>query len=314
VIAVDVGGTKKNAALVHEDGSLESAMTRSTPTSSQEEFLAQLEQMVEELHGGEAAIGLGLPSTIDRRAGRVISSVNIPLADIDVRGRFEERFGVPVGLDNDGNAAAIAEWKIGAGRGTQNLVLLTLGTGIGGGLILDGKPFRGSTGAGAELGHMVLQYGGPDCAGTCTGTGHFETLASGRPADEAAARILGDGAGGVELVEAARAGNQEAIAALAEIGRRLGAGIASLINVFEPQLVVLGGGFGQAGELLFAPAREVVAQEALPPGRDTVRIVPAELGPRAGLVGAGFVGYEALAEAGGRSGKAGAPLKRKRAP
>jgi glucokinase len=295
VIGVDVGGTKMNAALVHEDGRYERAVMRPTPTSSQEDFLAELERMVEELCDGEAAaIGLGLPSTIDRGAGRVVSSVNIPLAEEGVRARFEERFGLPVGLDNDANAAAIAEWKVGAGRGVRNLVLLTLGTGVGGGLILDGKPFRGATGAGAQLGHMVLQYGGPPCAGTCTGHGHVETLASGRAADDAAARILGGDAGGLELVEAARAGNAECVEALAEIGRRLGAAIGSLVNVFEPEVVVLGGGFGRAGDLVFGPARAVVAVEALPPGRDTVRIVPAELGPRAGLVGAGFVGYEAL--------------------
>lgn len=295
VIGVDVGGTKMNAALVHEDGRFEGAVMRATPTSSQTEFLSALEAVVSELSDGEvAAIGLGLPSTIDRRAGRVVSSVNIPLADVEVRSRFEERFGLPVGIDNDANAAAIAEWKIGAGRGARDMVMLTLGTGIGGGLILDGKPYRGATGAGAELGHMVLQYGGPDCAGSCSGTGHFETLASGRAADEAAEQILGGDARGVELVEEARDGNQACVDALAEIGRRLGAGIASLINIFEPELVVLGGGFGQAGELLFGPAREVIAREALPPGRDTVRIVPAELGPRAGLVGAGFVAYEAL--------------------
>lgn len=295
MIGVDVGGTKMNAALVHEDGRFEGALMRPTPTGSQDEFLAELERMVDELRAAEpAAIGLGLPSTIDRRAGRVVSSVNIPLADADVRDRFQERFGVPVALDNDANAAAIAEWKVGAGRGARNLVMLTLGTGVGGGLILDGKPFRGSSGAGAELGHMVLSFGGPPCAGTCTGHGHIETLASGRAADEAASRILGDGAGGVELVDAARAGDEDSIEALAEIGRRLGAAIGSLVNIFEPELVVLGGGFGQAGELIFGPAREVVAVEALPPGRDTVRIVAAELGPRAGLVGAGLVAYEAL--------------------
>jgi glucokinase len=295
VIGVDVGGTKMNAARVHEDGRLEGAVMRPTPRSSQDEFLDGLEAIVEQVGDGEAAaIGLGLPSTIDRGAGRVVSSVNLPLAGVDVRDRFAERFGLPVGLDNDANAAAIAEWRIGAGRGTRNLVMLTLGTGIGGGLILDGKPFRGATGAGAELGHMVLHYGGPPCAGTCTGSGHFETLASGRAADIAGMEILGGDAAGAELVAEAQAGNRECIEALAEIGRRLGAGIASLVNIFEPEVVVLGGGFGLAGELLLGPAREVLTTEALPPGRDSVRLVPAELGPRAGLVGAGFVGYEAL--------------------
>jgi glucokinase len=295
VIGVDAGGTKMNAALVDEDGAIEGAVMQPTPLGSQEEFLDALGGLVEEVRDERAAaIGFGLPSTIDRRAGRVVSSVNIPLEGVDVRDLMQARFGLPVAIDNDANAAAIAEWKAGAGRGVRDMVMLTLGTGIGGGLILDGKPYRGATGAGAELGHMVLQYGGAECGGGCNGTGHFETLASGRAADAAARRILGPGSAGAELVEAARGGNQEAAAALAEIGRVLGAGIASLVNIFEPELVVLGGGFGQAGELLIGPAREVVAREALPPGRTSVRIVPAELGPRAGLVGAGFVGYEAL--------------------
>jgi glucokinase len=295
VIGVDVGGTKMHAARVHEDGRFEDELVRPTPGGSQVEFLAGLEQIVDDLGGGAAtAVGLGLPSTIDRRAGRVVSSVNIPLADVDVQSHFEKRFGVPVGLDNDGNAAAIAEWKVGAGRGTRDMVLLTLGTGVGGGLILAGKPYRGATGAGAELGHMVVQYGGPPCGGTCTGTGHLEALASGGAADDYARQILGGDASARELVEAARDGNRQCIEALAEIGRGLGAGIASLINIFEPELVVLGGGFGEARDFLLRPAQEVIAREALPPGRDTVRIVPAELGPRAGFVGAGFVAYEAL--------------------
>jgi glucokinase len=293
VIGVDVGGTKMNAALVHEDGRIEDALTRKTRLGSQDEFLADLDQLVEEVHPGRAAaLGLGLPSTIDQRAGRVVSSVNIPCADLDMRARMIERFGLPTAIDNDGNAAAIAEWKIGAGRGADNLVLLTLGTGIGGGLILDGKPFRGATGAGAELGHMVVQYGGPECA--CGGTGHFETVASGQAADAAAKELLGGASDGAELVVAAGGGDEPAVEVLAQIGRRLGAGIASLINIFEPELVVIGGGFGQAGDLLIGPAQEIIAREALLPGRDTVRIVPAELGPRAGLVGAGFVAYEAL--------------------
>ncbi len=294
MIGVDVGGTKMNAALIHEDGRIEDALTRKTKVGSQEEFLAELDELIEKVHAGgrAAALGLGLPSTIDQRAGRIISSANIPCADLDVRARMTERFGLPTAIDNDGNAAAIAEWKIGAGRGADNLVLLTLGTGIGGGLILDGRPFRGATGAGAELGHMVVHYGGRKCP--CGGTGHFETVASGQAADRVARELLGEGSGGAELVVAADHGDEAAVEALVQIGRELGAGIASLINIFEPEVVVIGGGFGQAGELLIGPAQEVVAREALLPGRDTVRIVPAELGPRAGLVGAGFVAYEAL--------------------
>jgi glucokinase len=194
--------------------------------------------------------------------------------------------------------------------------MLTLGTGIGGGLILGGRPFRGASGAGAELGHIVIDYDGAECGGACDGRGHLETLASGRSADEAAQRLYGGDASGADLVQAARDSDPAAVEALAEIGTRLGAGIASLVNIFEPELVVIGGGFGQAGELVIGPAREVVRREALPPGRETARIVAAELGPRAGLVGAGFVAFEALAEAGGRAGQAGTALERprKRAP
>ncbi len=294
-IGVDVGGTKIAAGVVDREGNIGRRLERPTPTESQQDLLAGLDEAVEELLGDEVvALGFGLPSTIDQRSGRAISSVHIPLADLDFRDRMHERFSLPVGIDNDGNAASLAEWQIGAGRGTRHMVLLTLGTGIGGGLILDGKVYRGAVGAAAELGHIVLLYGGEPCGGTCSGHGHFEQLTSGRAADRAAKEVLGEGSTARDLVAAAREGNDAALQAMHEIGRRLGAGIGSLVNVFDPELVVLGGGFSDALDLLLDPAREVVAQEALAPGRDVVRIVPAELGPDAGLIGAGLVGFEAL--------------------
>jgi glucokinase len=294
-IGADVGGTKIAAGVIDSEGRIERRVERPTPIGSQDELLAELDAVVEELLGDDvAALGFGVPSTVDQRSGRVVSSVHVPLAELAFRERMSERFALPVGIDNDGNAAAIAEWKVGAGRGARHLVMLTLGTGIGGGLILDGKPYRGSVGAGAELGHVVLQYGGEPCGGACTGHGHFEQLASGRAADRAAVEILGAGSHARELVMAARDGNDAALEAMREIGRRLGAGIGSFVNIFNPELVVVGGGFSSALDLMLEPAREVVAREALPPGRDLVRIVPAELGPDAGLVGAGFVAFEAL--------------------
>jgi glucokinase len=295
VIGVDVGGTKILAGVLDRGGHVDRAAERSTPVASQEELLAALDEAVEELRDDEvAALGFGLPSTIDQESGRAVSSVHIPLTDLDFRARMSQRFGLPVAIDNDGNAAAIAEWRVGAGRGSRNMVMLTLGTGIGGGLILDGKPYRGATGAAAELGHIVLEYGGPPCGHGCDGHGHFEALASGSAANAEAARLLGKGAYGHDLVARAREGDTTAVAAMDEIGQRLGAGIASLINIFEPELVVLGGGFAKAGDLLLGPAREVIAVEALRPGRTIVRIVPAELGTRAGLVGAGLIAFEAL--------------------
>jgi glucokinase len=294
-IGLDVGGTKIAAGLVDGQGRIERRVERPTPTESQDELLAALDEIVEELLVEEvAAIGFGMPSTIDQRAGRVVSSVHVPVGDFDFRERMTERFALTVALDNDANAAAIAEWKVGAGRGSTHMIMLTLGTGVGGGLILDGKPYRGFVGAGAEIGHMVLEYGGEPCTGNCNGHGHLEQVASGGAADRAAKRILGPGMTGRELVGAAREGNEEAREAIGEIGRKLGAAIGSLVNIFDPQLVVLGGGFSQARDLFLEPALEAMREEALPPGRDLVRVVPALLGPDAGLVGAAFVGLEAL--------------------
>lgn len=294
-IGLDVGGTKIAAGVVDGQGRIERRVERRTPTESQDELLATLDEIVEQLLvEGVAAIGFGMPSTIDQRAGRVVSSVHVPLGDFDFRDRMAERFSLPVALDNDANAAAIAEWKVGAGHGSSHMIMLTLGTGVGGGLILDGKPYRGFVGAGAEIGHMVLEYGGERCSGNCNGHGHLEQVASGSAADRAAERILGPGTSGRELVGAAREGNEEARAAIAEIGRKLGAAIGSLVNIFDPEVVVLGGGFSQARDLFLEPALESMREEALPPGRDRVRVVPALLGPDAGLVGAAFVGFEAL--------------------
>jgi glucokinase len=299
VIGVDVGGTKLLATVVGQDGELE-GRPEPVPTdlSSQEALLEQLDGLVEELRqGGEiAALGFGLPSRIDQRRGRAVASVNIPLEDVDFRDRMHERHGLPVGIDNDANAAAIGEWRAGAGRGSSYVVMLTLGTGVGGGLILDGRPYRGATGSGAELGHIVIEYDGLPCG--CGGRGHLETYAAGPAADTAARSLYGDSASGAHLVEQAKAGDGEAVEALAGIGRRLAAGIIGFVNVFEPELVIVGGGFGTAaGELLLQPARELLAREGLAPARDTVKVVPAKLGHYAGVIGAGMVGFEALAGA-----------------
>jgi glucokinase len=294
-IGIDVGGTKIAAGVIDREGRIERRVERRTPADSRDEFLELLDEIVDELRiEGVEAIGFGLPSTIDQRTGRVVGSVHVPLNDFDFRDHAAERFSIPVALDNDGNAAAIAEWKIGAGRGASHMIMLTLGTGVGGGLILDGKPYRGWVGAGAEIGHMVLEYGGEPCGGNCTGHGHFEQVSSGRAADRKAVELLGPDATGRELVGAAREGNQEALEAVREIGRKLGAALGSLVNIFNPEVIVIGGGFSQARDVFLEPALEAMKVEALPPGRDLVRVVPALLGPDAGLVGAGFVAFEAL--------------------
>jgi glucokinase len=255
-----------------------------------------LDGVVEELRAGEpevAAIGFGLPSRIDQRRGRAVASVNVPLADVDFRDRMRERHGLPVGIDNDANAATIAEWRAGAARGAQHVVMLTLGTGVGGGLIIDGTPYRGATGSGAELGHIVLELDGPPCR--CGGRGHLESFATGVAADRVARERLGPESNAHDLVLRGRAGEPEAVEALAGIGRYVGAAIASFVNALEPELIVIGGGFGEAaGELLLGSAREVLAQDGLSPDRENVRILGAQLGTDAGVIGAGMVAFEAL--------------------
>jgi glucokinase len=269
---------------------------RATPTDSQDALLAELVAAVRELRDDDvAAVGFGIPSTIDQLRGRAVSSVNIPLAEVDFRDHMRRALGLPVGIDNDANAAGIAEWQVGAGRGTTDMIILTVGTGLGGGVIANGRPFRGSSGAAAELGHMVIVHDGRPCQGTCTGRGHLEPYVTGVAATKAAQEAFGPSADAHRLVRLAREGDATATAILAEIGRYLGSGMGTLVNAFDPQLIVVGGGFGvAAGEFLLGPAREVLHREALPPGRNSVRVVQAELGTAAGLIGAAFVAFEAL--------------------
>jgi glucokinase len=296
VIGVDVGGTKLLGGVVARDGTIVRRREVPTPTAAEEALLAGLDELVDSLLDDEVrALGFGLPSTIDQRSGQAVQSVNLPLAGVPFRNRFAERFSLPVGVDNDANAAAIAEWQIGAGRGTEHMIMLTLGTGVGGGLILSGRPYRGAVGAAAELGHVVIEFDGRPCQGHCTGRGHIEAYATGVAASRDAAEALGGGADSHVLIARAQEDDQAALDVLDGIARRLGATMGSLVNIFNPEAIVVGGGWGEAAdEYLLGPAREVMRREALSPGRELVRVVPAELGPDAGLVGAGFVAFEAL--------------------
>jgi len=295
VIGVDVGGTKILAGVIDADGNVLERFQIASPTASTDELLAGLDQVVEQLLGPEiAAIGFGIPSSIDQRSGMVLGTVNLPLQGLCFRQRMHERFELPVGIDNDANVAGIAEWKVGAGRGTNDMVMLTLGTGVGGGLILGGRPYRGSVGAGAELGHMVILQDGLPCYGNCTGHGHLEALTSGHAATLAARKTLGQDVDARKLVELGLAGDEPALALLHSIGESLGAAFGSFVNIFNPELIVVGGGFAAAGELILAPARERMALESLPNMAELTKVVLAELGPDAGMIGAGFVAFEAL--------------------
>jgi glucokinase len=292
VIGVDLGGTKILAGLVRRDGTVERRREWPTPEESQEDLVSALDEAVEDLLDEDvAALGFGVPSPIDQRAGIVYGAVNAPLRDFPLRDRMRERFGLPVGLDNDANAAAFAEWSFGAGRGTRTMIILTLGTGVGGGLVLDERPFRGW----AEFGHMVIVHDGRPCQGTCTGRGHLEAYCTGLAAGEAAQEAFGPAADAHRLVRLAREGDAKALEILEGIGRHLGSGIGTLVNLFAPELAVIGGGFGGAAfEFLVGSAHEVVRREALVGAGERLRIVKAELGTAAGLIGAGLLAFEAL--------------------
>ena len=293
VIGVDLGGTKILAGVVERDGTVLRHRETPTPLDSQEALLDGLEAAVKALQDDSiAAVGFGIPTRVEQETGRIVGeSVNIPLKGMSFRSVMSERLGLPVAIENDANAAALAEHVAGVARGVSRMVMLTLGTGVGGGVIFDGRLFRGW----AEFGHLVVEFDGEPCAGACTGRGHMEAYVSGTAATRRAREAFGAAVDAHRLVRIAEEGDAEAIEILDELGRRLGAGIGSLINIFNPDIVVIGGGFAAAGALILEPARAVARREALDPAEEHVKIVRAELGTMAGLIGAGLVAFEAIA-------------------
>jgi glucokinase len=304
VIGVDLGGTKLLAGVVDADLNVHHRVHRPVHGLDQRGLLDTAVAAVEEARAAAAqevaAVGFGIPCTIDQRRGMATMAVNLPLHDVPFRDVMAERLGLPVEVDNDANVAALAEHRGGAAQGASEVVMLTIGTGVGGGLILHGELYRGAIGAGAELGHITIDLNGPPCQGNCPNNGCLETLASGtalaregrriaaEQLDSALGRALTEGReiSGALITELAHDGDAAAIEALALIGRNLGVGIASLLNIFNPDLVVVGGGVIAAGDLLLEPARAEVARRALPAMRDHATIVPAQFGTEAGLVGA----------------------------
>lgn len=301
-IGIDLGGTKLLSGVLDPDSKVLWEDREISTGQSEDELVELLVGEIEEARAarpGVVAVGLGIPATIDHDSGVALSAVNLPLADLPIRDLVIERTGLPTFVDNDANVAALAEHLYGAGRGASNLVMLTIGTGIGGGLVLGGEVFRGARGAGAELGHMVIQADGPPCQGNCPNHGCIEALASGtalgregRAAaestpDSALGRLLaaGETVDGKAVTEAALAGDETAAGVFELIGGRLGVACASLANIFEPEAIVVGGGVIAAGELLLEPARRELRQRALTPMNETP-IREATLGNDAGMIGA----------------------------
>lgn len=311
-VGIDIGGTKLAAGLVAADGTILARERVRTPAKDVPALVEAVGQVVESLTaplaGAGAPVGVGAAGMIDLQ-GRVTYAPNLEWSGFPLRERLRERLGVEVTVDNDANAAAWGEYRCGAGRDAdRGLLMLTIGTGVGGGLVEHGALVRGSHGYGAEFGHMIVVEGGRLCP--CGNRGCLEAVASGtalaRTAAEhreqgrvpAASPLRHDQAlTGKSVTIAAHAGDPAARAVVNECGHWLGVGIASLVNGLDPQLVVLGGGAMQAGELLLAPARQAATERlmgrALRPAPDIVR---AGLGDDGGMVGAALLALEADAQ------------------
>lgn len=316
-IGVDIGGTKILAGTVAPDGSILATARRPTPRQDPGAVLATVADVVAELVTSSSepieAIGTGVAGGVDADRSRVYFAPNLRWSQVPVRALLEESTGLPVVVENDGNAAAWGEYRFGAGRGARDMVLATVGTGIGGGIVIDGALFRGAHGAAAEIGHITVVRGGRSCG--CGRSGCWEQYASGnalvrearelaadRRADADLLLSLGDGTpegiSGVEVTEAARVGDPVAIEAFTRVGTWLGHGLADLAAVLDPEVFVIGGGVSESGDLLMASARVAMIETLIGGGnRPAPEVRLAELANSAGLVGAANLARDrALAE------------------
>jgi glucokinase len=308
-VGIDIGGTKIAGGVVTAGGQVLDRTRVPTPPEDEAATLAALVAVVEELrarHPRVAAVGVGAAGLVEWPGGRPRWAPHNSYRRLELRRLLHERTGLPTTVDNDANAAAVAEARFGAGAGGggggDDLVLVMVGTGIGGGLVLDGRLYHGASGFAGELGHLIVDPDGDRCP--CGNRGCLEAMASGstlgRLGREAAAADPGGRlaaiAGRPDLVTgevvfaAASEGDKAAIALFERVGHWLGVGIASLVTTFDPDLVVVGGGVATTGELLLAPARASFERYVHGRGhRDLPPVVPARLGPDAGLVGAAIL-------------------------
>jgi len=308
-IGVDVGGTRIAAGLVERKGRVlkdtRTLTPKNGPFSIVDAIIEAVEQVSPGIQASEiAGIGIGLPAQIDFMKQSVEFCTNLPLAGVDVRSLVLSRVRHEVTIDNDGNLAANGEFRFGAAKGARDFLMLTIGTGVGGGLFVNGEPYRGSRGMGGEVGHMVVQMDGPPCP--CGGRGHLESYLS-RPVlaargKEAAAAYKGrailDEAGGTvdditaeAVVRAALKGDDVAREIMLDAGEVLGRALVGLVNLLNPKLVVVGGGIGESCAFMVERAAEVMNAEALA-GRRDVRFLQAELGNDAGILGAAALAFD----------------------
>jgi glucokinase len=314
ILALDIGGTKSAAAIFDPDFNL--LGDSKIPTQAEEEpdtVFDRILRMTDCLIGrcgiqpnALCGVGVGCAGHVDIESGIIHYALNLPDWDgFPLGDKLQNRFDAPVFVENDANAAALAELRFGAGRGYKNIIYITVSTGIGSGLIMDGKLWRGSNFAAGDFGHMILAQEGPECS--CGGRGCLEALASGtaiaeraqrearRQPDSLLTRILADNNAFLtakDVVEAVRDGDSLASAILRDAAFHIGLGITSAIHLLNPEIIIIGGGLAQAGDLLLDSIRRTVAERAQKHLAEFVQIVPAELGSRAGLYGALCVAAE----------------------
>jgi glucokinase len=314
VIGVDLGGTKLIGGVFDGDGTELARERIEVAGMDQDALVEALVGIVERLkdHSSEpvVAAGFGIPTTFDQRTGVAVQAANLPIANLPLRDILHERTGLEIFLDNDANVAALAEQRLGSGAGvTDHLLMITLGTGFGGGIVVDGHIVRGAIGAGAELGHVSIAYDGLPCISpNCPGIGCVEAYVGGNalardarhlieaePNGELAAAVAaGLPAVGSTVYEIAKRGDESCIAVFTQMGKRLGVAMASFVNTFNPGVIAIGGGITPALEFMLPPAIEMVRTRALSPGNDYVQIVPASFGSDAGLVGAALMARDGL--------------------
>lgn len=303
-IGVDIGGTKIAAGVVAEDGRVLARELTVTPGTDPAAVLETIGGIVDRFRQEHrvVALGIGAAGFIDASGSTVLFAPHLAWRNEPLQDTASRRTGLPVHVENDANAGGWAEWRFGAARNEPYAVMLTLGTGIGGGILIDGQPYRGRYGVAGEFGHMQVVPGGLPCE--CGNEGCWEQYASGRvltrlgrraaeARTELGGRLLEEAGGAAEniqgshVVAAARAGDPEAIAWMTEIGDWLGVGMANLAAALDPGILVVGGGVSDAGELLLGPARSAFSRMLTGRGyRTEARIVTARLGPEAGLIGA----------------------------
>jgi glucokinase len=308
-VGIDVGGTKTAAVRVSASGTVLARETLPTPADDMQatlEITVQAARAV--LTPAVRAIGIGAAGLVESGTGRLTFAPNLAWRNAPLVEHMWEAIGLPTVADNDNNVAAWGEYRLGVGRGRSHLLFVGVGTGIGGGIVVDGKLFRGAHGFAAEIGHIIVEPGGPLCG--CGNHGCWEQMASGHavtragreaarqhPQSMIARRCDGDPARvtGQLVTECARAGDPVARGILAEVGRRLGEGIAGLVNVLDPEVVAVGGGAAEAGDLLLEPARAAFASAVEAAAhRPNVPIVASTLGAETGAVGAAMLALDEL--------------------